>query len=661
MGRWLGGSLAICVLVGAALPVGAAADDLASIRRAGKLLWGGDQEGGGPYVFPKENDPSRVTGFEVDLANRIAQYLKVQAEFTQGQWDKMPDMLRSGKIQAILNGYEFTPERSEIMDATIPYYVYALQLMARKDNTRIDSWADLQKRTGGAKPKIGVLDGAAAEAYTRKFCGDACDVVAYDGNTDTMREVETGKLAATVEDTPIASFYASRFPALRRVGEPVQEGYYVIYVRKGEAALLQALNEAIVLMVRNGDLEQIYRKYGIWDAQQAELTTITANARFYGYSKAAGAKIEANRMPTEESVALGTRKHGWQVVKEYGGVLAESAGMTVILSVLSFPMAVVLGLMIAIGRLYGRPWLRVPLTAYVEFLRGTPVMLQLYFIFFFLPEVGVQVPAFWTGVLGLAINYSAYESEIYRAGLQAIPRGQMEAALSLGMSHRLALRRIIVPQAMRIVIPPVVNDFIALFKDTSVCSVVTIVELTKRFSVLSMSTQATIELMAMTATLYLLMSYPMSLAARRLEMRMDWSNKHDRCQESGEAVRRERDSQSISFRGSEGRSSCDYRTVRGRQEYISAMPQRSGALPTRGGPGSGSSADAGHELAHGRAASRNGTAQGRLRISTIQSLPTSHGAGKRDGGAASRSETRPQGSQETRRRIAGAGGAIGEA
>ena len=124
------------------------------------------------------------------------------------------------------------------------------------------------------------------------------------------------------------------------------------------------------------------------------------------------------------------------------------------------------------------------------------------------------------GILGLAINYSAYESEIYRAGLQAVPPGQLEAALSLGMSRTQAIRRIIVPQAVRIVIPPVVNDFIALFKDTSVVSVVTLVELTKRFSVLSMSTQATVELMAMTAGLYLLMSYPMSIISRRIERRL---------------------------------------------------------------------------------------------------------------------------------------------
>jgi polar amino acid transport system substrate-binding protein len=200
--------------------------------------------------------------------------------------------------------------------------------------------------------------------------------------------------------------------------------------------------------------------------------------------------------------------------------MLQSAGMTVILAVLSFPFAIALGMCVAIGRVYGAPWMRVPLTAYVEFLRGTPLMLQLYFVFFFLPEVGIKIPAFATAITGLAINYSAYESEVYRAGLQAIPPGQMEAALSLGMSRTLAIRRIIVPQAARMVIPPVVNDFISLFKDTSVCSVVTIVELTKRYSILSMSTQATIELMMMTGVLYLVMSYPMSLLARRLEMRL---------------------------------------------------------------------------------------------------------------------------------------------
>jgi polar amino acid transport system substrate-binding protein len=522
LGYW--SRLLLIVACALALARPALADRLADVRQRGTLQWGGDQEGGGPYVYPRQDDPNQVTGFEVELANRLAEYLKVKAEFVQGQWDNMPEMLRAGKVDIIMNGYELTPERLDLMDATLPYYVYRLQLLTRRDYPAYRSWDSLKSGARRGPARIGALTGSAAETYMRRFCSDgpgrACQVIGYDGNTDTMREVETGKLDATLEDTPIAVFYAPRFPALALVGEPVSEGYYVIYVKKGESALLQALNEAIILMTRNGDLERIYRKYGIWDSAQQQLGQIAGAGKFYGYYRATQTEVRAGEMPTEQVVTTGARQHGWEVVRNYGAVLIQSAGMTVVLSVLSFPIAIALGLLVAVGRLYGPRWLRAPLTAYVEFLRGTPLMLQLYFIFFFLPEAGIAIPAFWTAIMGLAINYSAYESEIYRAGLQAVPRGQMEAALSLGMSRAASIRRIIAPQAVRMVIPPVVSDFIALYKDTSVCSVITIVELTKRFSVLSMSTQATVELMLMTGVLYMLMSYPVAVLSRRLERRL---------------------------------------------------------------------------------------------------------------------------------------------
>jgi polar amino acid transport system substrate-binding protein len=516
---WL--ALCLAFLACLALSRASAADTLDDVRKRGALLWGADQEGGGPYVYPREDDPNRVTGFEVDLAGRLAEYLKVRAEFSQGNWDKMPDLLRAQKIDIVMNGYEWAPERLETMEASIPYYVYALQLLARKGDAAIQGWEDLRKPgADGAKRKIGVLTSSAAHRYVLDNFARDVDVSEYDGNTDAMRETETGKIDACIQDTPIAVFYSARFPKLAFVGEPVAEGHYVIYARKGDTALIGSLNEAIVLALRSGDLERTYRKYGIWDARQDKLRAIADAGKFYGLAKAVGAEVKKGEIPAEEVVQMSSRKKGLAVVRDYSGVMLKSAGITVLLSAISFPCAILLGLLIAIGRMYGPAWVRRPLAAYVEFLRGTPLMLQLYFFFFFLPELGIKIPAFTTAILGLAINYSAYESEIYRAGLQAIPPGQMEGALSLGMSRALAIRRIIVPQAVRIVIPPVVNDFIALFKDTSVCSVVTIVELTKRYSVLSMSTQATVELMVMTAILYLGMSYPMSLVARRLEVRL---------------------------------------------------------------------------------------------------------------------------------------------
>jgi polar amino acid transport system substrate-binding protein len=155
----------------------------------------------------------------------------------------------------------------------------------------------------------------------------------------------------------------------------------------------------------------------------------------------------------------------------------------------------------------------------------------MYVWFFLLPQLAkltgwepliylTTLPPFLVGVFGLAVNYSAAEAENYRAGLQAIPKGQMEAALALGMSPVTALRRIILPQAIRIVIPPVTNDFIALFKDTSVCSMILITELTGLYYQYKNNRDIVLELALVVGLIYLLISYPLSLVAGYLERRL---------------------------------------------------------------------------------------------------------------------------------------------
>lgn len=519
MTRWIGCLFVLGVSLGAAPSFAQTALD--QIKSGGALIWGADQEGGGPFVYPRDDDKSRVTGFEVELAEKLAEALGVRAQFQQGPWDQMPSLLETRKVHIVLNGYEWTPARAEAMAASIPYYVYGLQLLARSDDGTIASFDDLKKPGPRGKRRVGILSGSAADDYMKEHFARDVEIVSYDGNTDAMRDVEIGRLDATLQDTPIVAYYAPKFPKLKKVAAPVGGGYYVIFARKDETALVTALNAALIRLYRDGTLERIYRGYGIWDAAQAELKGIVETGKFYGFAKEVTAAV------TPATAAPGTPPAAEPKTSAVPGfldsiqILIQSAGMTVILSVLSFPLAMALGLAIALGRLYGPNWLRPALVVYVEFMRGTPLMLQLYFIFFFLPVVGVNVPAFWTGIIGLAMNYAAYEAEIYRAGLQAIPKGQMEAGLALGMSRWTALRFCIVPQAVRIVIPPVINDFIALFKDTSVVSVITLVELTKQFSILSRSDPAQIAwLMAVTAVLYILMSYPTSLAARHVERRL---------------------------------------------------------------------------------------------------------------------------------------------
>ena len=460
------------------------------------LVWGGDQEGGGPYIYPRPDDPTQVTGFEVDLMNLLAQRLGRRARFQQCEWVNLSDLLRIGDIDCIVNGYELRADHLATEIATIPYYVYELQLVARRSDRTLDSWDSLAVPAGLPRKKIGVLQDSAAEKYVKARLGDRVEVVPYMGTTDTLREVVNGKLDATVQDLPPLLFYRDRYPQLHFVGPPVGKGYYVIYLRKGEEQLRDQLNTALLDLLRSGELRRLYERYGLWNAAQERLGE-----------------------PDLGGVRKSEQVRGWEVIRRNLPILLEAAGMTVLLACLAMPLAIVVGLGVALGRLYGPGLLRVPLAVYVEVLRGTPLMLQLFTIFFVLPAVGLRIPAFWAAVLGLAINYSAYEAEIYRAGLRAIPVGQLEAALALGLSRWQALRRVVVPQAVRIVIPPVTNDFIALFKDTSICSVITIVELTKRYNILANSTGAYLELAALTAGLYLLMSYPLSLVARRLEGR----------------------------------------------------------------------------------------------------------------------------------------------
>jgi polar amino acid transport system substrate-binding protein len=293
----------------------------------------------------------------------------------------------------------------------------------------------------------------------------------------------------------------------------------VALTRKSDQRLRAEINAAIFNALRDGRLRQILEKYQMWNETQAQRALeLDAHENF-----AAGSLTEVPQSPSITSEPV----RGWKVVVQRGGLLLMAAGMTVALAVTSMPLAILIGMILAVLRMYGPRWLAWLPTTYIEVVRGTPLVLQLYVIFFLLPELGIYIPAFWAGVLGLAVNYAAYEAEIYRAGLQAIPRGQMEAAMSLGMSRWLALRRIILPQATRLVIPPVTNDFIALFKDTAVCSVITIVELSKQYYIHARSTQAIIELGIATALLYLAMSYPLSLLAGFLERRMKGEKVHD--------------------------------------------------------------------------------------------------------------------------------------
>ena len=179
-------------------------------------------------------------------------------------------------------------------------------------------------------------------------------------------------------------------------------------------------------------------------------------------------------------------------------------------------LAVLVGLLIACGRVYGGRPLRAVLTGYVEVMRGTPLLLQLFVLYFGLASV-VQLPAFLAAFIGLGLNYAAYESEIYRGALQAVPQGQLDAARALGLTDRQTLTLVRGPQAFRLALAPMTNDFVALLKDSSLVSVITVVELTKQTSIFAANIGSWVVPGALCAAMYLALSLPLARLARRLE------------------------------------------------------------------------------------------------------------------------------------------------
>jgi polar amino acid transport system substrate-binding protein len=481
------------------------------------LRWGGDKNGGAPYIF--EDEAGKLVGFEVEFADYLGRELGRTPVFVQNQWDNLPDLLKRGTdLDIVLNGYEYTHERNTDTPTTVPYYVYSLRLIVRDSEKDITSWAELGK---AIPPKtVGVLRGSASEKYLQSRYGDKVRLQSSETVTEMLDLVRDGRVDVTVQDAPAAAYYVQegRYPALKIVDDPVGFGYYVILTKPGDDGLRQQLNDAIRKAIRTGYLRQLYQKYRLWNAAQQRLSYLADQP----WPKVVD-ELEASQDEYKPPVA-----------PRFSGILdklALAASTTILLAVASFPLAVVLGIVVAVGRVYGPAVVRVPFTVYVEVLRGTPLLLQLFVIFYLLPQLGDIFGSEWlkqtlslnkytAAILGLALNYSANEAENYRAGLLAVPHGQMEAALSLGMTRFTAVRRVVLPQAVRVVIPPVTNDFIALFKDTAVCSTIMVVELTGLYYQYKIYPSLVLELAAAVAALYLLMSYPLALLARVLERRL---------------------------------------------------------------------------------------------------------------------------------------------
>lgn len=492
-------SLALCVLALDASPAPAQPGTQASAQ---PFVWAGDTEGGAPFVQADPVNPDRLEGFDVEVAELLARGLGRVPKFTFITFTSIPQGIARGDADIGLSGIEDTAALRASMSVTVPYYEFREVLAVRaSDASRFRTLADLDGR------RVGTLGGTTAYEILLGAQGTNNVVpVSYDDDVHPYEDLVNGRLDAVLLDNVLALRRQKTVKGYVVQPETVAIGHYVGVLSKGNAALRDRCNEILQRAMQDGTLQRIFEKWQVWNGDQPSL-----------YQRVlAGQPVEP-----VSGVELSGSVAGMSTIdaaRRYLPSLFRAALITIVLSCLSMALAVCLGVVIASGRVYGNALVKLALTAYVEVTRGTPVLLQLFVLYYGI-ATAIRLPAFVAAFLGLALNYAAYESEIYRSSLEAIGRGQLEAARTLGFSEWQILRLIRAPQAFRLALAPMTNDFVALLKDSSLVSVLTVVELTKQTQIFAANLGSWALPGALCAALYLAMSLPLSALARRLEER----------------------------------------------------------------------------------------------------------------------------------------------
>jgi polar amino acid transport system substrate-binding protein len=464
------------------------------------LRWAAAVDSNAPFAFYDKNN--RLTGFEYEIICAIARHMEREPKFVQNSWDGLIPGLGRDLYDCVICGIEITSEKAQEVLFSDPYYITFEQLVVAKGTPPITSLAELSGR------KIGTLEQTAAI----KMLQETPNVVvkSYPEELNAYRDIGT-RLYGVLLDYPIAKYYAGPNPELEFTGPPFGKISYGIAVSRSHPELIQQINVALAEVIASGELRDILSRWGLWTPTMAADLKQTAEPS----------------LPDTEYKAFAAEfvKEGGVIARlksylVYWPVILQGAVLTLEISILSMVLAIALGFSLALMRVYGPFPISQIATLYIELVRGTPLLIQLLIIFNGLPNIGIRLDPFMAGMLGLGLNYAAYEAENYRAGLLAIPKGQMEAARALGMTHRQGLRFVVIPQAFRLVLPPVTNDFISLLKDSSLVSAVTLIDLTGAYTRIATQTFDYFGTGLLIAAIYLLIGLPFVRLAGWLESKL---------------------------------------------------------------------------------------------------------------------------------------------
>ena len=454
---------------------------LERVRKSGELRIGTDAT----YPPLEYIEGGQFAGFEIDLGNAIARELGVRASWVNSSFDGIFPALQNGSFDAVISSVTITPERSASMLFSDPYYDSGQLIAVHQGTAGIAAPEDLVGK------KVGVQINTTAQLDLEKRQG--VTVAVYNTIDLAMLDLKNGRIDAVVGDAPVLRYMIRQsFRELQTVGRRFTDEKFGIAFAKSSEDLRRAVNATLWRIEDSGEYDRIHEK---WFGEVAERTA-----------------DQAASIAQPKTFDFSIIKRTWQF-------FLKGMWLTARLALLSLALGLPIGLLLALARVQSSRVLAAPAALYVEVMRGTPLLVQILFIYFVLPIFGIHLPAFTSGVIALTLNCAAYISEIFRAGILSIDAGQMEAARALGMSYSQAMRNIILPQTFRRVVPPLTNEAIALLKDSSLVSVIGLTELARTGQELASRYAAPLTVWPVVAIFYLLLTFPLTRVAEYLERR----------------------------------------------------------------------------------------------------------------------------------------------
>lgn len=437
-----------------------------------------------PFEF--QNSDGIYEGIDIALLNRIAELKGFNVTFKYIGFSSAVQAVESGQADAIIAGMTITDEREKAFDFSNPYFDSGVQIAVKKGNKSITSYEDLKDKKVGVK--IGTESADFLETNKNKYNYK----IKYLDTTDALYSaLDIGEIDAMMDDYPVIGYGVAQNQPLETPIAREEGGKYGFAVKKGSnPELIEMFNQGLAELKQTGEYDKIVGKY-VQDGSAKKMENTV-----------------------DESTFTGMIKNNWQR-------LLKGLWMTIQLTLISFVLALIVGVMLGLLSVSPSKGLRVIATIYVDIIRGIPLMVLAFFIYFGLPGLlGFNIPVFAAGILTLTLNASAYISEIVRGGIKAVPIGQMEAARSLGLPYNKTMRKIILPQAIKIMIPSFVNQFVISLKDTTILSAIGLVELLQTGKVIvARNLQSTLVYFVI-AVMYLILITALTKLAKILEKKV---------------------------------------------------------------------------------------------------------------------------------------------